>query len=326
MHPPRHSAGGLLKVLLSALVLVGILVVPTVHAQAPPCPSVVVSAYAKPRSVRKPGSAFAVFARVSTTSVSTLQNVSLRITVPFSAKYPHTAKRFGQGDKHPVIAGPSAYWLGSSLTPGKPRVFKLTGRVNKCSQAGVFDVDVAAYVEGRSCSTPLSALVKVRGYKGLVNAVASLHKVQTSMPPCTPCIYITKIAIAAPRSSKRPLPACPGSTGPYIVYPMQVPFGAQPAPTRRLKAADAKHRTLTGTIEDCIARCAETGLSTPYYAAMSGDACYCSPGRYVCEARVYCMCVLVMPPSLQEAQEVLDVPFKPSQQLLVDLRRRVHNL
>lgn len=91
------------------------------------------------------------------------------------------------------------------------------------------------------------------------------------------------MVIAEPRSSKLPLPACPAPTGPYVVYPMQVPMGAQHAPTRRL-TADATglgHRALQDAVEECIFRCATAGLSVPYYAAMSGDNCYCASVEYV---------------------------------------------
>lgn len=152
MHWPRYSAGGLLKVLFGALALLCILMLTKVEAQTPPCPSLVVSAYAKPKSARKPGSAFAVFAQIRTTSATSVHNVSLRITVPFSATYP-SMKRSRVRRNQAVIVAPNAYWLSFSLAPGKGRVFKLSGRVNKCNVAGPFDVDVAAYITDTGCST-----------------------------------------------------------------------------------------------------------------------------------------------------------------------------
>ena len=90
-----------------------------------------------------------------------------------------------------------------------------------------------------------------------------------------------QIVLAALRTNKRPLPACPAQTGSYLVYPQQAPIGATPAPSRRLTAdaEGAGHRALAGDIDSCIARCGKLELPTPFYAAVSGDACYCAPGR-----------------------------------------------
>jgi len=102
--------------------------------------------------------------------------------------------------------------------------------------------------------------------------------------------------IAEPRTSKLSLPECP--TPPvengYVVNPNQVPIGAQPAPTRRL-TADATglgHRALADAVEECIFRCGTAGLSVPYYAAMSGDDCYCASAEYVRGRHVCALSVL----------------------------------
>lgn len=94
--------------------------------------------------------------------------------------------------------------------------------------------------------------------------------------------------------SKRPLPACPAPTGPYVVYPMHFPLSAQPAPTRRLEAnaVGDDHRKLADAVDECVTRCATLGLSTPYYAAVSSvGACYCAPGRYMDDGTYVCVCI-----------------------------------
>lgn len=195
-----------------------------------------------------------------------------------------------------MIVPPNAYWTSFSLSTGKERVFKLTGKVAKCAQNGTFDVGVAAYIVDAGCSTPIAAPVKVRSVCMCVPVsswahAAELHDWALFIHTLT-CLYkhttrtCAQVVIAAPRTQKRPLPACPPSpnpSGPVQVYPMQRPVGAQPAPPgRRLQEADATgldHRALALTMDECIARCGTTGLSAPFYAAMNGDRCFCSPGR-----------------------------------------------
>lgn len=94
MHPLRRRVGGLSTMVLGTLALVSMLVLPMVTAQTPLCPSVVVSAYARPRSARKAGQSFTVYAKVRTTGTTPVNDVGLRMTVPFSASYPRQ-KQFG---------------------------------------------------------------------------------------------------------------------------------------------------------------------------------------------------------------------------------------
>lgn len=61
---------------------------------------------------------------------------------------------------------------------------------------------------------------------------------------------------------------------------MQIPIGA--APVRRRLGADAtdvNRRKLEVSADECIYTCTTLGLPTPFYAAISGDDCLCSPGR-----------------------------------------------
>ena len=162
MYPLRRSARGPLTMVLAVLALVSILAMPTVQAQAPPlCPSVVVSAHARPRTTRKAGQPFTVYAKVRTTRTSPMHNVSLRMTVPFSATYPRP-KPNDAAKGRPVIVPPTAFWPNFSLLPGKGRLFKLTGKVAKCAQSGTFNVEVAAYILDTGCNTPIGAPVEVR--------------------------------------------------------------------------------------------------------------------------------------------------------------------
>ena len=148
MYPLRRGPG-LLQMALGLLGLASILLLPTVHAQ--PCPSVEVSAYARPRKARKPGQPFAIYAKVRNTGATPMYNMSVSMTVPLSATYPRAK---------PVIIVPNAFWPIVTLLPGKSRVFKLVGKMAKCAQSGDFDVDVAVYMVD-TCSTPADP-VKVR--------------------------------------------------------------------------------------------------------------------------------------------------------------------
>lgn len=162
MHAPlRRSARSLLTMALRALALLSILAMPAVRALTPSCPSVVVSAYARPWAARKLGQSFTIYAKVRATGTTPVHNVSLRVTVPFSATYPR-AKPNDAARGRPVIVLPNAFWPSFSVLPGKDRVFKLTGKVAKCTQSGTFDVDVAAYIVDEGCSTPISSPIKVR--------------------------------------------------------------------------------------------------------------------------------------------------------------------
>jgi hypothetical protein len=161
MHALRRNARGPLTMLLAALALVSLVAMPRVQAQAPLCPSVVVSAYARPRTARKAGQAFTVYAKVRTTGTTPLHNVSLGVSVPFSATYPRP-KPNDAAKGRPVIVPPNAFWPSFSLLPGKDRVFKLGGKVAKCAQSGTFNVGVAAYILDTGCITPIGAPVEVR--------------------------------------------------------------------------------------------------------------------------------------------------------------------
>ncbi len=148
------------KMLLSAFALYGMLLVSTMVDAVVPCPALAVTAKAKPRAPRKPGSIFAVLAKVRNTGSTTLQNVSLVINVPISATYkgalaaPPVFKRFGASKAGPVVVGQSAYWPNFSLAPGKGLAVKLRGKVDKCEQTGTYNVQVAAYMTNPECSTP----------------------------------------------------------------------------------------------------------------------------------------------------------------------------
>lgn len=155
---------GRARALLGAAVLAAcLLLLPTVAGQVPACPALVVSANAKPLRARKPGSTFAIVAKIRNVDAAPLQNVSLRVTVPLSATLkPRRALSKRSGAARPLLVAPTVYWQGFSLAPSEGRVFKLTGKLDKCIQTGVFDVDVAAYMTGPDCSTPLASPLKVR--------------------------------------------------------------------------------------------------------------------------------------------------------------------
>lgn len=150
--------------LVWASLLLLLLLLPTVvTGQVASCPALVVTAKAQPLRARKPGKSFAIYAKVSNVQSTPLSNVSLRMTVPLSATLKPSqasSKRWGSKST-PLVASPSVYWQGFSLAPGEGRVFKLTGKLSKCNQPGLFDVDVAAYMANPDCSSTLGTPIKV---------------------------------------------------------------------------------------------------------------------------------------------------------------------
>ena len=153
--------------LLGVVALYGMLLGSLVDAVVPTCPALAVAAKARPRASRKPGSTFAVYAKVRNTGRTSLQNVSLVVNAPLSATYKGATtaapmlKHLGANKAGPVVVGQYAYWPNFSLAPGKGLAFKLRGKVDKCEQTGTYDVQVAAYMTSLACSTPVGTPLKV---------------------------------------------------------------------------------------------------------------------------------------------------------------------
>lgn len=150
------------KAALGLLVLFNVLLLPTaVNGQLPTCPSLLVSAYARPRRARKPGQAFTIYAKVGATGALPVHNVSLRVPVPFSAVYPPAKPNDAARGRPVIVPGGNAFWPSFSVRPGKDRRFKLKGKVDKCDQSGPFDIDVRAFILSQGCSTPIDDPVQV---------------------------------------------------------------------------------------------------------------------------------------------------------------------
>ena len=152
--------------LLSVITLFGVLLVSmTDVATASTCPSLALTASAKPRTARKPGSAFTVVAKVRNTGRTRLDNVGLVINVPINAlnesKAHPSFKRSEASNAAPVFNGQFVFWPKFSLAAGKGLTFKLRGKVDKCQEAGSYDVNAAVYIDSLDCATPLEMPIEV---------------------------------------------------------------------------------------------------------------------------------------------------------------------
>ncbi len=134
---------------------------------APACPQLVAKLRALPSGMKfaaQPGGKIAVRVAVSNTGSMDLEDAGLRIAMPFSVSK-MSATTVGHKHKSApmvYVAPPNVYWPTFSLKAGKKIVFKLTGILSPCQEAGVFRLDAAAYLASRNCSSSALPSKKVR--------------------------------------------------------------------------------------------------------------------------------------------------------------------
>lgn len=138
---------------------------PTAHAELSACPGLAVTLDAGATKGRK----LDLSVKVHNTGASALQDVSLRVTVPLSAVYNKitvTAKSDDDAGHNPIFLDPQVYWLSFPLKAGKARTFRLQGKISKCQEPGLFNLDAVAYQLGHNCSTHATKRNNVRMWIG----------------------------------------------------------------------------------------------------------------------------------------------------------------
>lgn len=137
---------------LAALAGVGMLLAPTAQAQSP-CPAL---SFKTMKASVKNG-VVTVAVNVQNVGNADLDNVGLRVTVPFSVEYKKATviPAIRNGDRLPRFIAPNIFWPSFSLPRGKGRTFKLRGKISSCQESGQFPIVAAVNIA--DCITEVEA-------------------------------------------------------------------------------------------------------------------------------------------------------------------------
>lgn len=139
------------------------------HATTVECPQLAATLNAMPAGTKlaaKPGGKFRVMVTVMNTGSTDVEDAGLRITLPFSLNKMSASTSPIGGSKSVrgvTVAPPSSlYWTTFPLKAKKKIRFKLAGALSPCQEVGFFQLEAAAYLAGRNCSSTALPSKKVR--------------------------------------------------------------------------------------------------------------------------------------------------------------------